>query len=202
MCGRRDLSEDELPIVANVTRSGLPKRLDQIGREVTVSVAIGNDGPSTIGQGRLTIHLPYRTPCTRNAFLLYLHRVSVGMVANITAVDTSLLQLDVCLSLSLSPLQIHQQHMRCTISPHNALDTLRLSPTDEQHVQRSTQGSNRDAHLEDIPGNCTNADSTVQIVSCPPLFTVHAHGNCHRNLDMCIHKHCFHTDRFIWIQSS
>ena len=77
----RRLSDDELPIVANVSRSGLPKATDQIGRGVNVTVTITNDGPSAIGQGRLTVYLPYRTPCTRNAFLLYLHSVSDALVA-------------------------------------------------------------------------------------------------------------------------
>ena len=170
-------------IATNVTRSGLPKSIDQIGRRVNVEVDIANGGPSAIGQGRLTIHLPFRTPCTRNSFLLYLHKVSVDVVAtrHSAACYTRLCvhtYVRTYVPVSLFVLQIHQQNMQCTVSPPNALDTLRLAPSDASE-QPSTQGSNRDTHLEDIPGNCSNADSTVHVVS---FMTLHMHANSHRTL--------------------
>ena len=77
VCACRSVFPDQLEIVQSYSRASLPQSVAEIGRELRINFTVANDGPSTIGQGRLTIHLPYRTPCTRNSFLFYILSVSV-----------------------------------------------------------------------------------------------------------------------------
>ena len=77
VCDCSSVFPDQLEIVQDFSRSALPTNVAEIGRELRINFALTNSGPSTIGQGRLTIHLPYRTPCTRNSFLFYILSVSV-----------------------------------------------------------------------------------------------------------------------------
>ena len=77
VCFCRSVFPDQLEIVQTYSRTSTPTSVAEIGRELRINFTVANDGPSTIGQGRLTIHLPYRTPCTRNSFLFYILSVSV-----------------------------------------------------------------------------------------------------------------------------
>ena len=76
-CDCSSVFPDQLEIVQDFSRSALPTNVAEIGRELRINFALTNGGPSTIGQGRLTIHLPYRTPCTQNSFLFYILSISV-----------------------------------------------------------------------------------------------------------------------------
>ena len=53
--------------------------LSELGRRVQINFTVTNGGPSSIGQGRLTIRIPTRNPCTKNAYLFYLVSVTVSM---------------------------------------------------------------------------------------------------------------------------
>ena len=77
VCDCSSVSPDQLDILQNFSRDGLPTSLAEIGREISVNVTVTNNGPSAIGRGRLTIYLPYRNPCTVNGFLFYITSVSV-----------------------------------------------------------------------------------------------------------------------------
>ena len=146
----RDLSEDELPVVATVNRNDLPESIDQIGRGVNVTVTITNNGPSAIGHGRLTIYVPYRSPCTKKSFLLYLHSVSAGMVA-----DTSILLIwcptvsvyvyvCVCVTLysvdSLAGHAVHHLTTQCTGHPTTYPCWQGCTTKYSEQQQRSTPG--------------------------------------------------------------
>nr|WEL12720.1 integrin alpha 5 [Halisarca dujardinii] len=74
------ISNDQLTVLTNYSRTGLPRSLSELGRRVQIDFTVTNAGPSSIGQGRLTIRIPTRNPCTgNNAFLFYL--------ASLTATD-------------------------------------------------------------------------------------------------------------------
>ena len=77
VCDCSSVSPDQLDIIQDFSRDGLPTSLVEIGREISVNFTVTNNGPSAIGQGRLTIYLPYRNPCTVNGFLFYITSVSV-----------------------------------------------------------------------------------------------------------------------------
>ena len=77
VCDCSSVSPDQLDILQNFSRDGLPTSLAEIGREISVNFTVTNNGPSAIGRGRLTIYLPYRSPCTVNGFLFYITSVSV-----------------------------------------------------------------------------------------------------------------------------
>ena len=80
-CFCRSISNDQLTVLQNYSREGVPTSLTQLGRQVQIIFTATNGGPSSIGQGRLTIRIPTRNPCTRNAFLFYLASVTVSECA-------------------------------------------------------------------------------------------------------------------------
>ena len=77
VCACRSVSPDQLDVRQDFSRNGLPTSVAEIGRQISVNFTVTNNGPSAIGQGRLTIYLPYRNPCTVNGFLFYITSVSV-----------------------------------------------------------------------------------------------------------------------------
>jgi hypothetical protein len=95
------ISNDQLSILKNYSREGLPTMLSELGRRVQINFTVTNGGPSSIGQGRLTIRIPTRNPCTKNAYLFYLASVTTSTLGG-----------------------------TCMPSPSNAYDTLRLLSTE------------------------------------------------------------------------
>ena len=53
--------------------------LSELGRQVQINFTVTNGGPSSIGRGRLTIRIPTRNPCTKNAYLFYMASVTVSI---------------------------------------------------------------------------------------------------------------------------
>ena len=80
-CICRSISNDQLTILQNYSREGVPTSITQLGRQVQINFTATNGGPSSIKQGRLTIRIPTRNPCTKNAFLFYLASVTVSKCA-------------------------------------------------------------------------------------------------------------------------
>nr|WEL12721.1 integrin alpha V [Halisarca dujardinii] len=140
------ISNDQLTVLTNYSRTGLPRSLSELGRRVQVNFTVSNAGPSSIGQGRLTIRIPTRNPCTGNAYLFYLASVASSGLQNGV----------------------------CSVSPADSVNTLGLVLPGSSVVGEGSNSTTTTApptsatgvtSLPDIPGQCPSggSDNTVYV---------------------------------------